>query len=206
MIISAPKHHYPTAYRDFEKHVEHTNGQPSLLGYPCTAAVGYRFCNRYRIAKSFKSIELEGYSQNTVDGYSGLFRAFLAFSAYELFWEVIGESQHSIPPTMDKERCRLLWKHFEEHDPDGVFLGFLIEKVNDSLRGRLKALKNGDTLQVVYLVAAVRHIFGHGHLSAQPKGSDPSKIAEACNLLFDFIVEYMDQRFTALVERCSKNI
>jgi len=42
----------------------------------------YRFANRYRMAKRFRGIELDGFEQPTQDGYSALTRVFLVCSVF----------------------------------------------------------------------------------------------------------------------------
>jgi len=58
----------------------------------------------------------------------------------------------------------------------------------------------------VYISAAIRHIFVHGHLAANANGAKPKKIAEGCMLVSDFLLDFMDAEFTKSMEECEKRI
>jgi hypothetical protein len=62
----------------------------SSIGFGSKIRVGdiIRFASRVRLAKNFKGIHLEGYSQETNDGYDAFFLVFLTHSALERFLEI----------------------------------------------------------------------------------------------------------------------
>ena len=190
---------YPKSYRTYEEHVDSSNGSPMSMGYACKAATGFRFCNRFRLAKSFKGIELDGYGDSTVKGYNGMMSVFLAYSAYELFWEVSGIGQHEFPHQMNQVELESVYQDFCCNDVDSKLFNFLKARVNPSLKGRLEKLKTGDYSQTVYLAASIRHIFGHGHLAAHNKGACPVMIGKACGSLYVFLMDFMDSEFSKIV-------
>jgi len=165
--------------------------------------LGYRFCNRFRLAKSFEGLALVGYSDDSVAGYNGLLSVFLAHSAYELLWKVVGMDQDELPALMDADEEGQVHSKFEKYDPEGVFFNFLRGTVDDSLRGRLDRFKAGDVSQAVYVGSAIHHIFAHGYLSSHPKGAMPQNISKVCESVFGFLMKFMDERFSVLVTSCA---
>jgi hypothetical protein len=194
---------YPRSFPEFQEHVEHTGRRLDRLGYPCGAKVGYRFCNRFRLASSFGGLSLSGYAEDSVAGYNGLLSVFLSYSAYELLWKVLGMNPDELPALMDADAERHVHEAFGKYDPEGVFFNFLRGTVDDQLRRRLDRFKGGDVSQAVYLGAAIHHIFAHGYLSGHPKGAFPENISKVCHSVRGFLMKFMDDRFSALVASCA---
>ena len=190
---------YPSHHDEFKKQVEDSGGYSSHLGFTGGPSFVYRFCNRYRLAKAFTGLGLDGYSASTVSGYSGLAGVFLTWSTFELFCSITSLSQYDQPAKMDHGQLTALRLRILALDTSAVFLDFLKSKANASLKGRIEAFETGDVLMTPFVAAAIRHIFGHGHLSAHPKGADPANISALCEQLRSFLLAFMDQRFTSLV-------
>ena len=202
-MTDRPLEGYPRSFPEFVDHVDYSGRRLDRLGYPCGAKVAYRFCNRFRLAKSFDGMALAGYSEDSVAGYNGLLSVFLAYSAYELLWKVLGMDEHELPALMDADRERHVHAEFEKYDPEGVFFNFLRGTIDDELRNRLDRFKSGDFSQAVYLGVAIHHMFAHGYLSAHPKGAFPQNISKVCESVYGFLMKFMDERFSVLVTSCA---
>lgn len=194
---------YPKSFPEFQAHVEASGWRLDRLGYPCGAKVGYRFCNRFRLAASFEGLSLNGYEDDQIAGYDGLLSVFLAFSAYELLWKVLDMDQDELPALMNVDEEQHVFSDFEKYDPEGVFFHFLRGTVDDALRERLDRFEGGDVTQAVYLAAAIHHVFAHGYLSRHPKGAFPENISKVCQSARELLMNFMDERFTQLVTSCA---
>lgn len=70
------------------------------MRFDCSNGDVSRFAARFRVARSFSGISLDGYSDETVHGYDALFRVFLAWSAFERFLGILGEDPKTIMPRL----------------------------------------------------------------------------------------------------------
>ena len=195
------KNHYPTSYSAFETHVEESQGYCFHLGLKGGPSSVFRFCNRYRIAKAFQGLKLEGYGPTTVQGYSGLMSVFLAWSAFELFCSITAKDQSTHPSQMNVTKLKTLQNTILLKDKNGAFRDFLKARVNLPLKRRIEDFESGDVRMTPFIAAAIRHIFSHGHLSASPKNTDPEDIAVICKDVRDFLLSYMDEEFSKIVNQ-----
>jgi hypothetical protein len=175
----------------------------AALGFPCEAASINRFGSRYRLARAFKSVELDYYAPKTAEGYSALFRLFLTWSAFEQFLVVIAKEQKELDGLMSEYDAIALLSAVRKADTNDAFCEFLHGKVNKSHRERLDDYKNGTLRNPTYFASAVRHIFAHGHLGAYADAARPAQIRRVSNLLCDFLITVMDGEFSRHIRQAA---
>jgi hypothetical protein len=161
----------------------------------------FRFCQRYRVSKSFEGIQLAGYSPATTTGYSGLFKILLTWSAFETYLKISGQSQSgcnalvaSYDPEAAVEKIRAI-------DKGGKFYLFLAGQVNPKHQQELLKYFQEKPFNITYLASAVRHIFAHGSLTAHSNQTNPGTIKQIANVLRDFLLFVVDSEFTKHVDR-----
>jgi len=160
-----------------------------------------RFAARFRVAKSFKDIALEGYDKTTVSGYKALLRVFLVWSAFERFMALLQEKPETILPRLRAYVPARNIQAIRKHDRSQLWLAFLTERVNSKLRKQLDAIQSGKSNNITFLAAAARHIFAHGHLSAHANGVNPMDVEAICNILCTFHMDVMDREFDGIVKK-----
>jgi hypothetical protein len=107
------------------------------------------------------------------------------------------------------------------YDPEPVVEGFFDLDKNDRLynflcthidvRGKkikegLMQCKLGESMNIAYISAAIRHIFAHGYLSATADRINPKSVNKACGLVSDFLLRFMDAEFTRKIDECVDRI
>lgn len=193
-----------TRWRDFDRNMP---GVPTyVFGFRAELPEINRWAARYRAAASFESANLAQYqSQETVAGYSALIRATLVWSAFERYLPIIG---------LDQERCGALLESFNATataervaglDADGRLFTYIRSRVtNRRLADQLDAYAKGDPFNVSYLLSAIRHIFGHGHLTPSSNEAESTITIEICNVLSEFHLRVMDEDFSRHVKDFEK--
>jgi hypothetical protein len=184
-----------------------------LKGGHCSAMMGLkgsesdvaRWNSRVRLARNFRGLDIADYSDRTLKGYSALFQVFLTHSALERYLTIIDVKEDRLEPLLRPYNPDKTIKEFFSHDKKGKFFDFLHKRVNQKLQKQLTACRDGTCCNVGYLSASVRHIFAHGHLTANSYGMNPNHIASACETISDFLLDFMDSDFTLRIgeyERC----
>ncbi len=92
--------HYPDNWEHYCSYVPVCGAE----AFGCSGATGdvNRFGARYRAAKSFRGVELEGYSAPTERGYSALCRVLFVWSGFESLLRITDQSQKSAGPLLEK--------------------------------------------------------------------------------------------------------
>ena len=157
----------------------------------------YRFVNRFRMAKQFKGIDLEGFEQKTVDGYSSLTRVFLIWSVFERYTELTGDSPpyRQLLAYVSQLDLNKLADEIERHDAEHKLYDFLHGQSLEHNLHYLERYREGDRRGVIFYAAAIRHIYAHGHLTAHPNGCNPDDVLTICDALADFLLELMQKDF-----------
>jgi hypothetical protein len=158
------------------------------------ASVVNRFHARYKFARSFKGIQLEGYSVSTVNGYSALMRASLHWTAFELFKQAI-----HIKDTRDL----IALYPFDSHltairgcVSNKSFFNVIRGNLKDAKqRAQIEAFSKGEDISPLVLGKALRHIFLHGSLTPNAAGAAPNEVEIICEELCRYMVEVMDGEF-----------
>lgn len=165
---------------------------------------------RVRLAQDFQAMTLHGYGEEATLGYNGYLQVFLTHSALERFMEIYGIKHISGLSEMlmphDPEK---VVEGFFDLDRDGKLCDFLcthIDQRGKKIKDGLIACKCGESANIAFISAAVRHIFAHGTLAANANGVNPRKVNKACMLVSDFLLRFMDAEFTKTIDACCKRI
>jgi hypothetical protein len=85
-------------------------------------------------------------------------------------------------------------------DRAGKFYTFLHERVNSSLKVKLTKCRDGRSVNVGHVSAAIRHIFAHGHLTARSYGLSHKSTQRSCKLVSDFLLDFIDNHFDSVLD------
>ncbi len=180
------------------------NHDPSSIGFDPKVKTGdiNRFAGRVRLAKNFRGINLEGYSQETISGYNAFFLVFLTHSALERFNEInsFGLDLDKLNPLIAAYNPEKVIQEFVEKDKKGLFYNFLYKRVNDKLKLKLSDCRSYNSTNVAHISASIRHIFAHGHLCAHSNGINPKDVYSICISISDFLLKFMDAEFAKKIE------
>lgn len=162
-----------------------------------------RFASRYRVANSFKGVDLEGFSEKTIHGYNALFKLFLSWSAFEQWLKLVGltNSDFKTKKLFDLYGASSLCEAIKEYDKGDAFYSFLLENVTKGKhREEIRKYLQGRDMNGSYLASAIRHIFAHGLLTPHARKAQPHNVAKICDEISTFLLGIMDSEFTKSVE------
>lgn len=170
---------------------------------------------RVRLAKSFRSIDVDGYHPDTVRGYNALFQVFLTHSAVERFIAFMGLDDPKITAVKKLNKLSGLMlpygpekvvKYCFDKDKKGRLYEVLAEHSNNALRERLRKCKSEESANVSYLSASIRNIFLHGNMAALTNDLTAATLEPICGCISDFLLDFMDAEFTNKVDACYERI
>jgi hypothetical protein len=171
---------------------------PSTFGFVGTAGDLNRFWSRYRLAKSFRGVTIEIFSDDTVRGYSTLFRLFLVWSAFEQFMRITGLHFRTSTTLLEDHEVEALDAAIRAHPDYAAFLSAVHAELDRRPHiDNMQAFLRGEPCNILVVPAAIRHIFAHGKLTPN---SGVGNVAAACavsDLLCDFLFTVMDRGFLA---------
>jgi len=105
---------------------------------------------------------------------------FLTHSALELYLDITGQQPGEIEPAhRARDSARLIAEVFDSEDRDGKLFEFLYARLEDRLQRKLTACREKKCCNVGVLSSALRHIFVHGHLTANANRMKPERINRA---------------------------
>lgn len=187
---------YPTSWRDFDRNMP--TAPTAAFGFSVDLSEINRWAARYRAAASYEQSVLVQYqSPETVRAYSALIRSTLVWSAFERFLPIVGLSQPTSGPLLEKYQAVDVAKRVRDMDEDARLFKYIVSKVtNPTLRRELDNYFRDSPFNPSYLLSAVRHIFGHGHLTPGSNETNAEVTAGVCNTLCDFHLHIMDAEFT----------
>lgn len=143
-----------------------------------------RFAARFRMAKSYQGLMLEGYPEASTAAYSSVLGVFLAYSALEQLYKAVGEPGSRIADE---------WGIYEDNISKKLkrstrILNFLEEKVtSDQLKKRISKFTQGEDENILVIAQAVRHLVAHGMMSVHPKQVKPQTIENFCQKLTEIL-------------------
>jgi hypothetical protein len=175
----------------------HSAGTMGLRG---TAGDVARWASRVKLARKFRSLDVDDYSALTLLGYSAFFRVFLTHSALERYLSLVGLSDDGFNEALLPHEPSKAIKEFFERDRSGKLFDFLHPRLNSKLQAKLKKCRDGASVNVSCVSAAVRHIFVHGHLGANTHDINPRQVARSCNAISDFLLTFMETDFTQRIK------
>lgn len=160
------------------------------------------FANRYRVAKSFRGILLDEYTERTANGYSALFKLFLAWSTFEQLLKLLGirYKNERIKELCDKYEMLALCERIKHFDNKKTFYEFLQNNVDEKHKIQIqKFFDDEKELNISFLISSIRHVFAHGKLTPHSNKSEPTKTTKLCNELADFLLDLIDAEFTEII-------
>ena len=159
-----------------------------------------RFATRYRLASGFKSLQVDGFSEKTetVDGYSAMFKVFLAYTALEQLHKASKEfkKQH-LHQRFAKPHPELA-QQLREAESILIFLNEHLE--SKYLKEKLKEFEDEKHDVCLYVATGLRHAFSHGFMSAHAKNTSPKKTIDFCNILSEMLLKLADEEFSKIVQ------
>jgi len=180
----------------------------------CSHGAITRVNARYRVAKSFKSIELDNFTKETQLGYSALVKTLLTYSALETYIKLFNSASNvSIPlesinlEIINIEDANLISNKILNLDKNKKFYNFISYfSDKDNIKNNIEKFYNEEEHNIIFLLAGMRHIFGHGYLSASSNKITPIKVNQIGNLISDFVLESMANHFSKTIEKYKKSI
>tara|TARA_R110002049_G_scaffold150392_8_gene313530 strand:- start:614 stop:1264 length:651 start_codon:yes stop_codon:yes gene_type:complete len=175
----------------------------SVLGFVGLKQELYRFTNRFRLAVSFGGMYLKGFSDETAAGYDALTQVFFTWSAFERYADLANDRPpfRSLFAHHPRLKVRGLATICRAQDPDHNLIEFLIKQsllpIHET---HLCRYRDGHDFSVLTLAACIRHIFAHGHLTANPYRLPAGNLVIICCALNDFLVEFVRSDFMRRVE------
>jgi hypothetical protein len=193
------KDNYPSGWKSFDSFVQFHGYD----GYGFKSEIGdvNRFAARYRMARSANGISLAGYSPEAENGYSGLLKVLLAWSAFENLLLILGEKQTSASKFIDVNDGILIAQKIRSLDDGDKFYRFIYDRVNNRHQTELDNYFNSDPCNPLYLASAIRHIFAHGPLTPHANEVNPMVVASICEALHEFILNIANHEFEKYIIR-----
>lgn len=155
------------------------------------------WAHRYRLAKSFSEIKFKEYSEETSQGYNGLFLNVLTYSTYEMFIKFADGDKFRDVGNVEKKVIR----EIRSMDSSLELIELLQSKCTSSgLKIEIEKFLDNDNINPIYLSALIRHIFVHGELTANINGIIPTNIHSISSHLSNYTLEKMDRMFSEILE------
>ena len=190
--------HYPSQWGNYDGFVKHYGY--SRFDFKVYEGDINRFGARYRVASSFKSLELNDYATKTRDGYSALCQVFLSWSAYECFLPMIGLNISNTENLMNKYSSDNVIQEIRNLDVGDKFYTFIYDRVNKRHKKELDGYLKLNPCNPQYLASSIRHIFAHGPLTPNANEVDPESVVKICKILSHFLLNIIDSEFTIVIE------
>lgn len=198
MRIPDPYAFYPPRWSDYDCRALVVHLSPDFS----TAANVNRFAARYRLARAFRGLELEGYRDATLLGYNALTRVTLAWSAFEGLLPAVRLHLGDIPSIRARYNSAACLADLRQADQSGKFLAFIRDRLTKkSQREELDKYLDGKDCCVLTIARGVRHIFVHGPLTPNANQADPNAVTAVCDRLAVMLRRTMDREFSGRVDR-----
>lgn len=173
---------------------------PEFFGFKAGVGDVNRFAARYRAARCFRGIEIDGYSDGVRAGYAALCRVLFVYSALEAYIKIMGIEQRDLAGPFQQYGAADVLTKLRAADPDDRFYKFIYERVNEPHKKELDRYFNDDPFNIAYLASAIRHIFAHGWLTPSAGGGEATQAVQVCDLLSEFILGFLDSSFSQIVD------
>ncbi|MEF9957234.1 MAG: hypothetical protein RSA22_10350 [Acinetobacter sp.] len=190
---------YPSQWNNYDGFVK-SHGY-SRFDFKVSEGDINRFGARYRVAASFKSLELNDYAAKTKDGYSALCQVLLSWSAFESFLPLIDLNVSHTEDLMMKYSSDSVIREIRRIDVNDKFYKFIYDRVNKRHKKELDSYFNSDPCNPQYLASSIRHIFAHGPLTPNANEVEPESVVNICKILSQFLLNLIDAEFTIVIEK-----
>jgi hypothetical protein len=151
----------------------------------------YRFHARYRLAGSCSGLRFDvpEYDDRVAQGYDGLTRCFLAWSAFEMYAKLIGAQSIAQASLLNQCGAEALLDRLRTDAENLKFLGVVAQTLNhEGHRREFQSFLDGRTCDSGRVLSSVRHVFAHGYLTPSAGGGDQLAAATACVAIADFLL------------------
>jgi len=191
LVVTSKNQYNPPRWNEVEAHI-----QSAYLVFKSAGDVN-RFRARYRLARAFQGVSLDGYSEATVRGYSSLMRMSLAWSALESLLLAMRISKHDLGNLARKHDFTNLLSELRNVPDANKFFRFVkVRLENKSQAAEVERFIDGRSCNGVTLAKAVRHIFLHGTLTPGARQVSPEVAPEVCDRLSQMLLMVMDDEFS----------
>lgn len=168
-----------------------------------------RFIDSYRLAKSFKSIKVEGYKYSNVNAYNNIFQLYLSYSALDILFKGIKQNKG-----MSKIKKSIYAVKVKDADlairlkKNEVFLTLLIENILDkTTKDELEKFRDEPSrTNMICIARGCRHLTERGEMSAAGSTAVNKKSTIDLKALSDLVLTAADNSFTEFVEALSKSL
>jgi hypothetical protein len=173
------------------------------LGFIGEKQAFYRFANRLRLATCFGGLHLKGFGDETAAGYDALTQVFFTWSAFERYADLANDRPpfRALFAHHPRSTVHDLAKVCRAQDPEHKLVAFLITQallpVHETY---LTRYRDGHDFSVLTLAACIRHIFAHGHLTANPYRLPAQNLILICCALHHFLIDFIRSDFLRRVK------
>ncbi|MCG9646897.1 hypothetical protein L1D18_22785 [Vibrio parahaemolyticus] len=197
---------YPTDWKKFCD-IEKTYGGFSNYTLKAGTAIGdiNRFAARYALAEDFNGISISNSTENTMLGYEALMRSLFIWSTSETYHKLLpvgSGGKYTYLSYSSTEKTSLRSTLTAIGNDMNVFYDFIANSPNldQPHRDAVNAFLAGHDYNPTRLLSSIRHVFGHGELSANVRGGNPKSINRITTVLKDVILGKIDSHFSGLVQ------
>lgn len=189
-------------FKEYQRHLKQ-GAWHSKFGFHGKAGDVNQLAARMSVAKSLDIIRLSDHKEATAHAYTSIFRVFLSYSAFEIFYYLIHGKEE-----IDR---RLAEPWSLSRDPDVVtkllrqpgrgdkLTTFLTGELRTQNAKSLTDLKQGNSDNVLHLASAIRNIFAHGSMTAHAYGTTPAFIQKIGDATSAHVLRIVDEEFSARV-------
>jgi hypothetical protein len=149
MLIPSPYENYPPNWDIFNYFARIAS--PSYFNLFSSTGDINRFAARYRLAKCFRGMSLESFSESTANGYSALCRVLLVWSAFEYFLKAINIRQTDLADLLSSYNTKQWIDEIRMADVDEKFYRFIYERANQTHQGELDNYFENDPCNITYM-------------------------------------------------------
>lgn len=164
------------------------------------AAVVNRFQARYRLARAFRGMNLDGYSEATVRGYNALTEVSLHWTAFEAMLEALRTTGDAVAGRYSHEDCISTLRAADEGNRFFRFVHAHLDANAKRLRRQLESYLDGKACPSLPLAKSIRHIFFHGMLTPNAQAARPENVEVICKRLSRSLVIMMNSEFRSHVD------
>lgn len=197
---------YPTEWRKFCKTIN-THIGFNYYSHNIKANVNIgdlnRFSARYAIAQDFNGINIMNSTKDTRLGYEALMRALLTWSTVETYFNIFPITSNDVYTCISftQTESNNIRSQLNAIGNDTIqFYKFISTNCNTRHKINTGDFLSNKNFNPIMLLSSIRHVFGHGELSANVNNVNPESINRIVNILKSEIMKKIDSSFSVLVQ------
>ena len=167
-----------------------------------------RFVARYRLAKSFKSMDFDGYKDATATAYNTIFQLFLSYSALDILFKGIKQNKQ-----ISKYKKSIYSVKVKDADlanrlkKNEAFMKMLTDNILDetTIIELNRFCVEPTRINMMGIARGCRHLTAHGEMSAAGSTALNKKNAADLKMLSDLVLVAADNAFTDFVGSFNKS-